>query len=250
MKNENRYKLFEEDDSDSENNEKIKIQCKHIDTTKHASNIKKKQIVPKIEQHKYIHNNSNRKNDNLKKILCHNILTYKECRYGDKCMYAHNLNEQNIDKNRQHVYDVLEKTDMSDINLQIDKKLYNSLLELTKLCEHCAKNSCGGGYNCKFGACSKKFHICSKDLNFGNCIGKCSCVHLTDRGLTPYNGSFNKIDVNRTNITGILLSDDFFKKMYLFNDDLKKNINKDALSDMSDESYDSIDEFNKSIFER
>ena len=37
-----------------------------------------------------------KENKNLKKILCHNILTFGSCNYGGKCLFAHKLDEQNI----------------------------------------------------------------------------------------------------------------------------------------------------------
>jgi len=142
--------------------------------------------------------NYNNENDNLKKILCHNIIFNTTCKYGNKCLYAHNLDEQNINSNRKCAYDILNNNNqLNNIDLKKNIYLYKALLSLTKICENCNKNKCIGGYNCKSGACSKKYCICVDDLNYGICkCVKCDLVHLTKRGLKPY---YQKTILNQDN---------------------------------------------------
>jgi hypothetical protein len=127
-------------------------------------------------------------NENLKKILCHNIIYNGECKYGDKCLYAHNLNDQNINTRRKIAYDIIKsEDDLSNINLKLNNDLYRTLLELTRYCKNCNNNLCIGGYNCKSGAYDIKYCVCINDLNYGDCNNpKCNLLHLTKRGLIPY----------------------------------------------------------------
>ena len=82
-------------------------------------------------------NNTN----NMKKILCYNIISGKKCNYNNKCLYAHTLSEQNIDPMREFVYNILNdvKKDLSDINLIENNKLYDAFCQLTKVCTSCEK---------------------------------------------------------------------------------------------------------------
>jgi hypothetical protein len=183
-------------------------------------------------------------NKNLKKMLCHNMIMTGECRYRDKCLYAHNLSEQNMDVGRKIAYDILSNNNnLSHINLQKNHTIYRSLFELTKMCEQCDKHKCTGGYNCKFGACSKKYHICLRDLNYGDCPHKCGCVHLSTRGLVHFYNSF----VKTANINGTLLTSEFFKTLC---DEQHSECEK--LSNMSDESeHDNLsNDCDQSIFEK
>lgn len=127
-------------------------------------------------------------NRNLKKILCQNIIECGECKYGNKCLYAHNLNEQNIDYRRRIVYNIINSTDdLTFFDLRENYTTYRLLLELTKLCKDCDEGKCIGGYNCKTGACMKKYCVCLNDLNNGNCKNAhCCMIHLTKRGLKPF----------------------------------------------------------------
>ena len=128
--------------------------------------------------------------DNNKKILCYNILNKGLCSYGKKCVYAHSLKEQNINENILNAYTIIKSNDdLSHINLFKNKKLYNSLLHLTRVCSLCLKGTCPGGYNCKYGTFSKKHQICKNNLIYGCCSESenCNLIHLTDRNLIPYN---------------------------------------------------------------
>ena len=122
---------------------------------------------------------------NHKKILCKNIILNKECKYGNKCLYAHTLDEQNINNNRYIAYNIIKSTsDLSHIDLQTNIELYKTLVQLSVYCNNCIHNKCMGGYNCKYGACKLKYVICLTDLNFNNCTDKlCKKIHLSDRNL-------------------------------------------------------------------
>ena len=160
--------------------------------------------------------------DNIKKLLCNNVLEYGECHYGDKCMYAHSLDEQNVEPIRKKAYDIIvDKIKLYD---KPDIELAKTLLELTKTCENCNKKKCSGGYNCKYGTFDKKYQICSDDLNYGICYNtSCNNIHLTNKGLKPlyYNNKNDTIkiikyvDINKNiNIPdGILVTEDLLLKL-------------------------------------
>lgn len=186
--------------------------------------------------------------NNIKKILCNNILEFGECHYGDKCMYAHSLLEQNIDPMRKKAYDII--FDNENISYKPDKELGRTLLQLTKVCEDCNKKKCSGGYNCKYGVFDKKYQVCADDLRYGICYNAtCNNIHLTNKGLIPLNSN-NKNEtiqvikyIDKTkNINipdGTLLSEDFFLKLSKNN----KQRNNEYDSDSDDESIERIKEY-------
>lgn len=126
--------------------------------------------------------------NNIKKMLCFNMLNKKDCNYGNKCMYAHNLEEQKKEPMRKEAYDIiLDKKDLSDIDLVINRDLYHVLVQLSRTCSYCNKGVCTGGYNCKYGAIRTSYQICYDDLTDGRCQKvNCPNVHLTKKGLVPY----------------------------------------------------------------
>lgn len=139
--------------------------------------------------------------DNIKKLLCYNIVNNSKCVYKNKCMFAHTLLEQKKEPIREHIYDMIyEIDDLSDIDIYEDKTLYDELTIYTKDCKNCFNKKCPGGYNCKFGACCKEIKICYNDLMYGRCynflkeeknenksIKRCiHGVHLTEKNLIPY----------------------------------------------------------------
>ena len=134
--------------------------------------------------------------DNVKKILCYNILNNNKCSYGDKCMFAHSLKEQKKDNYREFIINIiLKNNDLSNINICSDTKLFNELLIFAKECKNCLIKKCNGGYNCKYGTCESNLKICKNDLITGKCkkelnITNFSCIngiHLTEKKLIPYN---------------------------------------------------------------
>jgi hypothetical protein len=192
--------------------------------------------VKKNESEKIDTTINTNENRNLKKILCQNIIDYHECKYGSKCLYAHNLVEQNIDTKRRAVYELIDSTsDLSEFDLRKNHSVYKILLELSKLCKNCMENKCIGGYNCKAGSCVKKYCICLSDLNNGICQNPgCEFVHLTKRGLKPFyyrkkNYSENFLDINLNTIE-------------VYDNDNNSNISE---IDMNDDSSDDNDEENE-----
>lgn len=145
---------------------------------------------------------TNIKPENIKKMLCKNMIQNGSCHYGKECMYAHSLEEQSVIPLRRRVYDILKNNeDLSQINLHDDVDIYNTFLELTRMCYGCKNNTCTGGYNCKNGACHEKYVICYDDLQYGNCSKKsCPKIHLTKRKLKPYQYSQNIISVITSSI--------------------------------------------------
>jgi len=191
----------------------------------------------------------NKDDDNMKKMLCNNILVSGECHYGDKCMYAHTLAEQNMDAIRRKAYDII--FDKEKISYRPDKELGRVLLQLTKVCDDCIKNKCPGGYNCKYGVFDKKYQVCIDDLRYGICYNtQCNNIHLTNKGLIPLN-STNKNEtlniikyadkIKNINIPdGTLLSDDFFIR--LGKNNKSKNLN-DRIDSDSEDSTERIKEY-------
>lgn len=174
--------------------------------------------------------------NNVKKMLCNNILEYGTCHYGDKCMYAHSLSEQNVDPIRKKAYDII--LDKEKISYKPDKELSRTLLQLTKVCDDCDKKKCSGGYNCKYGVIDKKYQICADDLRYGICYNEtCNCIHLTNKGLIPLNCN-NKNETIRVikytdknkkiNIPhGTLITEDFFLKLSGGNKQKKNDYDSD-----------------------
>ncbi len=154
------------------------------------------------------------KNDNYKKILCKNINNIGKCIYNNKCLYAHSLDEQNVEPIRKIAYDMIKNNEnLSNIDLNKSKHLYNNLLALSKVCSHCEEGICTGGYNCKHGACDKMYVICQIDLNKGTCDNKCCKIHLTSKGLIPYGIRITKNLRTKSIPRPTIINNEFFKKL-------------------------------------
>jgi hypothetical protein len=197
------------------------------------------------------------KENNFKKLLCYNIVNNNDCIYKNKCMFAHELAEQKKDILRDYIYKIiLINDDLCNINIFENKSLMNELLIYTKECKNCINNKCPGGYNCKFGACTKELKICYNDLLYGKCFytlknevnkygktyKKCiNGIHLTEKNLVPYNQRLN-VDFNITNnilfpcetisffnkqnTISLLLNDNTISKIRIFLNKINnKNIN-------------------------
>lgn len=180
------------------------------------------------------------KKENHKKILCLNMLTKGTCKYGAKCLYAHDLTEQKMDEVRSKSYNMIKNSsDLTNINIFNEKDLYKSLLTLSNLCIGCNDNKCTGGYNCKYGAVCHECVVCSKDLNNGSCHDpNCKKCHLTNKGLKPYFNyvleAQNNKKRNNQEMIGILLNQDFFNKLEIEeledNSELDKETNRFDIS--------------------
>lgn len=164
---------------------------------------------------------------NFKKLLCYKIINSNECSYKNKCMFAHNIEEQKKDDKRELIYNLINKYDnISYINLYEDKELMNDLIIYTKECKSCILNKCPGGYNCKFGACTKDLVICYNDLCYGKCtnplrvftnsngikIHRCiNGIHLTEKKLLPYSQRMT----NNINIASFGENINYFNKQMI-----------------------------------
>jgi len=140
--------------------------------------------------------------NNFKKLLCYNIVNNCKCVYKNKCMFAHTLEEQIKEPIRIFIHKMLyEWDDLSEINLNEDKLLFDELTILSKECKNCMNKKCPGGYNCKFGVCLRENKICFNDMMYGKCYNmlmevnengnvlyKCiNGIHLSEKKLIPYN---------------------------------------------------------------
>jgi hypothetical protein len=207
------------------------------------------------------YNDTPRINPNKKRLLCCNQLNNGSCIFGDRCVYAHNISEQKVDKLRKEVYDIIKSNTMLDyIDFIKNSKLYDTMIHLTKICSNCSLGKCAGGLNCKHGAINQNYQICNNDLQTGECNNNnCGAIHLSIRGLIPYNDQKNThtkkdIMIKRTcNVPRILLTDDYFKDDIMDIETviesiggegavkykLKKNRHKKSIDSESDDTDDS-----------
>ena len=195
------YIVNNTDSDDNMNNEKIYKNNNELDILN--NNMKSNIVIPKRKIFKNYEKSIESKQ--IKKLLCFNILHHGSCPYESKCIYAHNMSEQNVDNDRKLAYYyIINDIDMSDIDLIRNKTLINSFTQLCSVCEMCLNHSCPGGYNCKYGVFSKKYQICKNDLITGKCFNlNCERVHLTNKGLIPYNVQiYNKKKI-RDNISNL-----------------------------------------------
>lgn len=262
-KNNNIYSILSDlglndssDDDDLENwiNTKKKVNKREYKRERHSSGY--------TELNTYM-NKRRVKNvkDKHKHMLCKSIISKKQCHYGQKCLYAHSLEEQKLNKVRDRAFKLIRgDIDASKVNIFQERDLYKTLLSLCELCTKCNEGKCTGGYNCREGAFDKKYVVCSLDLNKGKCTDSdCYKVHLTERGLKPYfdyilESQNMKLSLAKSN-QGTLLTSEFFKKI---KESKKKQDDIDGLDEdyLSDSSYDTdgsdgfyMDyDINKSIF--
>jgi hypothetical protein len=211
------------------------------ETIENSDNVYKDGEYECESDEKYDSNESENNNDknSFKKILCYNIIYNGSCKYGDKCLYAHSLEDQNINKMRKEVYDILKcDSDLSAINLKEDYELYKTMLEMTKYCKNCNNNMCKGGYNCKSGVYDKKYCICINDLNYGYCHNyNCNFIHLSKRGLKPYYDNKKKQTITKSQDENNTLFQSNEEKINNIFCELQKNINN--TNNKSDKSSDS-----------
>lgn len=155
------------------------------------------------------------KREKYRQLLCRNILLNGPCPYEDKCKYAHSIDEQVLDDIYDRAYKVVQnKMDLTKLKIRQEPDLYKILLKLCNVCTECEKGKCPGGYNCRNGACRKKYTICKQDLQYGKCDLGCGKIHLSQFGFEPYYQNIiakkkPKIPEQITN--GILLDKKFFE---------------------------------------
>ena len=119
------------------------------------------------------------KYNNTKILLCKTIITNNTCKYGKGCVFAHSLEEQNVNPQRKIAYDIIKNVDNIKSDILTDKNIRDALFQLTKTCHHCNEGRCTGGYNCRYGAINTEYTICRNDMMYGNCqYSKCEFLHL------------------------------------------------------------------------
>jgi len=189
--------------------------------------------------------NDTKNSNNLKKLLCNNYLEYGNCNYGTKCLYSHSLNEQKVEIIRKKIYNILnnyleynniDKICATEINE--NKELQKSLLQLTKICNDCLLGKCPGGYNCKHGAINEKYQICYNDLTDECLDTTCTLIHLSKFNISINNKKNYKNKINN-NIVGKLLTEMFFKQQN--NDEM--SITSESSDSLSDSSFERINNY-------
>lgn len=122
--------------------------------------------------------------DNNKTVICRNIWNGNKCSHGNRCVFAHSLKEQVVNKNRKLAYDIINGNINEPVYLGNHPELYSTFLELTKVCKACVVNKCSGGYNCKYGAINTNSVICFNELTTGKCqVNNCQNFHLSKQGV-------------------------------------------------------------------
>jgi hypothetical protein len=141
----------------------------------------------KFNKNQRVPNKNYEKKKPIKRILCKNVIDGSGCDYKLTCLYAHNLDDQNIDNNRKQAVEFLKNK--NNLDIEISSSMYDLFLLYTKVCSLCIINKCVGGYNCKFGAPVNELVVCMDDLISGDCGGlsknSCDKIHLTQRGFIP-----------------------------------------------------------------
>lgn len=212
----------------------------------------------------YINKKKIKEKHKHKNMLCKNMISKNTCHYGNKCLYAHSLEEQKMSDIRKKAFQLISGEINADtVNIYVNRDLYKTLLSMCDVCEKCVDGKCTGGYNCREGVYDKKYVVCRSDLNNGTCDNiNCSKNHLAKKGLKPYfkyifdshkdrytrekHTKENNMKDNDTP-TGTLLTTDFFKNIKISNPHLSLDDNADN-TDMNSELSDDYN-FESSIFE-
>jgi len=187
---------------------------------------------------------------NQKKMLCENFVSTGQCSYAKKCLYAHSLEEQNIEPHRKKLFDLLNNNnDLShiDLNSYQNKILMKELLLFTKSCEQCINKKCTGGINCKYGVYDTKYIVCYDDLCYNYCnYNECKKIHLSKRNLKPIYNKISLIINNTENLNNTISSDYMLNCLFELNKLNSNNLNKNIDDNLSDSSDD--DNCSTSIF--
>ena len=214
----------------------------------------------KLNWNKFPKNNIKIKKYNQKKILCQNFIFNGKCNYDTKCLYAHDILEQNIDPHRKKTLDLLlDNNDLSDIDLSQynNKILLRELLTYTKMCDLCILKKCTGGYNCKYGCCIEKYLICYDDLCYNHCTdNNCKKIHLSKRNLKPiYNkishiiyDNKNKLNTTNISIDNINSSNYLLKCLTDINNTFNNNDNNHTYKNFINNESSDDEDCNHSIF--
>lgn len=112
---------------------------------------------------------------NEKRLICFSIINNEKCNYGVNCTYAHSLEEQKIDPEKNFIYRIIIDKNLMDFFCITNPKtddIYKQLLFATHICEKCIHRQCTGGYNCRHGINHPCLKICKNDLLTGKCLNK------------------------------------------------------------------------------
>ncbi len=221
---------------------------------KHTYNFRNSKFDKFLSKKKlYLKKNIYENKNNHKKIMCQNYLDNNFCTYNEKCLYAHNKDEQKIDIKRNKIFDILNSSnDLSNLEYYKNKDIYKELQLFTKICNDCVLNKCTGGNNCKFGSPYEKYVICYDDLNYGSCNdNECNKIHLTKRNLKPqYNNIYSSI--NKPPINNLHMLTTFMNNINILNTvnipiNNTNTVNNDIINQNND-IIDSDTDCDKSIF--
>ena len=122
------------------------------------------------------------KSSNRKLMLCEQYMKNMCCIYGNKCIYAHDIKDQNISQSRYNVYSYI----FNPQNIKLTHDIYKSLLIMCDICDKCMLSHCIGGINCRNGVYYKGLKLCRTDLLYGNCVDDmCDSIHITSKYIKP-----------------------------------------------------------------
>lgn len=193
-------------------------------------------------------NNIHIKNNNNKNLLCCHIYNNGECKYGNKCNFAHSIKEQYKDEIFTKIYNLLDmiiEKKCKKGELHMGKNVYNKIKIFTKICTLYMQNTenklmindekkimkqCIGGYNCTYGVHNMKYLICLHDYMFGFCRKSyCNKLHISEYFInyTEYikrkRTIHNDINNNSKNITQSARNDHLHEPVILLKT-IKENI--------------------------
>ncbi len=210
--------------------------------------------VRKTKHVKKIDSSSSCNMNNNKKIMCNNMITSGECKYSNRCLYAHSYEEQNVDELRKKAYDIIMGKKVILYTDVICDNIYAIFAQLTHVCIACMNNRCPGGFNCKFGTFNKKYQVCYSDLQTGECDDlQCEKIHLSEKGIKPIQCSRDNFIMKNRPITTHdieyltkMKTHDIFAKSLLDYSDTSSEYSSDIDSMSFDQHSD--DDCTRSIF--
>jgi hypothetical protein len=205
---------------------------------------------------------------NRKRLLCFSVIKGDACTYGDRCTFAHTLNEQIINIDKIYIYQIILDNNLMNFYSLTNPKtddIYHQLLFYTHVCPKCISRVCMGGYNCKYGTHTPHLKICKNDLLTGECINKTididvdegifekitdiqksekyvGCInghHLSSRNMVPYYTYVSKKEAsNKTTYQSVRYIDiNHINRLLRQGSWKNNNYNKDGSSDSTDDDF-------------